>query len=245
LAGGYAKRMWPLTADLPKALLPLAGKPAIDHILDRILEIPIDNIIISTNLRFKTQFESWLKAKEALKIEIIAEESRCEEEKRGAVGAVAELASRLVPDEYLVVCGDNVFTSSLAGMVQVYQRRRKPVVAVYVQKSLELVKLGSEVTLDESGRIIQFEEKPTDPKSRLVGACIYILPYLSLQRTKEYLAEGGNKDEPGNFVAWLCKKEQVYSYMLDGYVWDIGTVQGYESLQEEFAKASNRQRNSP
>jgi len=73
---------------MPKALLSVAGKPAIDYILDRICEISVDHVIILTNLKFKPHFESWQKAKDALVIEIVAEESKCEEEKLGAVGAL-------------------------------------------------------------------------------------------------------------------------------------------------------------
>jgi hypothetical protein len=50
-----------------------------------------------------------------------------------------------------------------------------------------------------------------------------MLPYKSLLRTRQYLDDGGNRDEAGNFIAWLCRQEQVYAYMLDSYVWDIGT----------------------
>lgn len=73
---------------MPKALLSVAGKPAIDYILDRICEISVDHVIILTNLKFKPHFEPWQKAKDALVIEIVAEESKCEEEKLGAVGAL-------------------------------------------------------------------------------------------------------------------------------------------------------------
>jgi glucose-1-phosphate thymidylyltransferase len=75
----------------------------------------------------------------------------------------------------------------------------------------------------EGNRIINFEEKPKRPTTRLVGACIYMLPYKSLLRTRQYLEEGGERDDPGCFISWLCRQEEVYAYMLDSYVWDIGT----------------------
>jgi len=46
LAGGYAKRMWPITHDFPKPLLPISGRPAIDYIIDKLLEIDIDRIFV-------------------------------------------------------------------------------------------------------------------------------------------------------------------------------------------------------
>jgi glucose-1-phosphate thymidylyltransferase len=204
--------MGQLAAGLPKSLLLLAGKPAIDHVLDRLNEIDPVRIFLTTNLRFKSDFESWLAEKGSHKIELVVE-----------------------PDDYLVICGDNIFTSSLVNMLEYYQRKRKALVAVYLQKSLDDVKLGSAVTLGEDNRIVSFEEKPDHPKTRLVGACIYILPYKSLLRTRQYLDEGGNRDEPGNFIAWLRGQEDVYGYFFEGYVWDLGTPKGYECAQKEFA----------
>jgi glucose-1-phosphate thymidylyltransferase len=178
LAGGYAKRMRPLTKDFPKALLPIEGRMAIEYILDRLLETNIDAIIISTNL--KSHFEAWIKGKHIDRIEIVAENSRCEDEKLGAVGALAELASRLEPDGYLIVAGDNIFTAGIRGMIDFYKQKKAPVIAVIKARSMEDVVRGSSVVLEKSMKIAMFEEKPTKPKSMLIGACIYALPYGSL-----------------------------------------------------------------
>jgi glucose-1-phosphate thymidylyltransferase len=234
LAGGYAKRMGQLAAELPKSLLPIADRPAIDYIIDRLDEIAPEKILLMTNIKFKPPFESWLASKHNANIELVVEQSRSEREKLGAIGALAQLASKLKPDDYLVVCGDNIFKSSLKDMLEHYREKRRTVVAVYLQKSLDDVKLGSAVTIAEDQRIVNFEEKPQHPKTRLVGACIYILSYESLLKTMQYLDEGGNRDEPGGFIAWLCKQEQVYAHMLDSYVWDIGTPNGYKELRKQF-----------
>jgi glucose-1-phosphate thymidylyltransferase len=235
LAGGYGRRMRELTPG-PKSLLPVGGGPAINYILDKLNETAPVKIILTTNLRFKPDFESWLAAKGSHNIELIVEESTCERDKLGAVGALGQLAPTLESDDYLVVCGDNIFKSSLVGMVGYYERRKRPVVAVYLQKTLKDVKLGSAVTLGHDNRVVSFEEKPSHPRTRLAGACIYLLPHASLLSTKRYLDEGGNRDEPGSFIAWLCREEEVYAYMLDSYLWDIGTPEGYVKLKKEFTE---------
>ena len=234
MAGGYAKRMGQLGARVPKSLLPIAGKPVMDHILERIDELTPAQILVTINAKFKSAFESWLSTKKSTNIELVVEQSKSEEEKPGAVQGLAQLANRLQPDDYLVICGDNIFTSGLVGMREYYRQKRKPVVAVYHQRSLEEVRLGSVVTLGNDNRIIRFEEKPKKPTTTVVGACIYILPYRSLLRVRQYLDTGGNRDEPGSFIAWLCSQEEVYGYMFPSYVWDIGTPKGYEELRREF-----------
>ena len=61
LAGGYAKRMWPLTKDQPKHLLPIAGKPMLSYVLDHVNEVEnVDTIYVSTNAKFKSNFEEFI-----------------------------------------------------------------------------------------------------------------------------------------------------------------------------------------
>ncbi|HLD56841.1 MAG TPA: sugar phosphate nucleotidyltransferase, partial [archaeon] len=57
MAGGFAKRMWPLTTGRPKPLLVIAGKPIIEHIIENLESIEgIDKIYITTNKKFEEHF---------------------------------------------------------------------------------------------------------------------------------------------------------------------------------------------
>jgi len=228
--------MWPITRDFPKPLLPINGRPAIDYIVDKLLEIDVAKIFVSTNLKFEKQFQTWLAEKTTGKIEIVAERSMSENEKLGATRALSELAYRLPPDDYVIVAGDNIFKDSLKAMVAFYSRVRKSVVAIFDAEDSDQARRGSTVSLDQDMRIVSFEEKPTHPTGQVIGACIYILSYPILLRTEEYLSQGGRSDEPGNFIAWLCKKETVFGLKLRERVWDIGSMEEYERTQREFPK---------
>ena len=60
LAAGYATRMYPLTKDKPKALLPIGGKVMLDYLMDEVATIrEIDTVYIVTNSRFAGQFSAW------------------------------------------------------------------------------------------------------------------------------------------------------------------------------------------
>jgi len=226
--------MWPLTKDIPKSLLPLGDRPAIDYIIDKLLKTDIDEIIVYTNLKFKPHFNAWLKKKRAGIVQIAAEASKREEEKLGAVGALAELASKLEPDDYLIVAGDNIFTSDIASMIHFYMEKRATTVAIIKAESTDEVLRGSSVILRDDMTIAKFVEKPAKVESMLIAACVYILPHRTLLRTKEYIQRGGDRDEAGSFMSWLSDNEAVYGYMLPGRLWDIGTVEGYERLKRHF-----------
>ena len=61
---GYASRLWPLTKETPKPLLEVKGRPIIEHIIDKVSEIPdVDSIFVITNEKFYSNFEKWLEGK--------------------------------------------------------------------------------------------------------------------------------------------------------------------------------------
>ena len=239
LAGGYAKRLWPLTKNKPKPLLPVAGKPILEYVLEKIMELNINRIILSTNMRFKANFEKWLEDYGYKEVRVVADRSYREEEKPGAVKALAELTQN-IQNDCLILAGDNIFTSSLKNMVKTYNRINAPMVALYNIKNLKLAKKFSTAILDQNNRIIEFIEKPTKPKTTLIGTCIYILPRKTLPRIGEYIVKGFGRDEPGRFIEWLCKQEPVYGYMLEGEWWDIGNPETYEKANQHFLSLSTK-----
>ena len=64
LCAGFATRLRPLTLDRPKHLLPIAGRPMLDHLLDRLAESGIRSGVLVTNHRFAPNFERWVAAGE-------------------------------------------------------------------------------------------------------------------------------------------------------------------------------------
>ena len=237
LAGGYAKRLWPLTLDKPKALLPIAGKSIIDYVIEKLVPLNplINRIILSTNLRFQPQFQAWLKARRYRDIELMPDDSLREEEKLGAVRALTDIVDRTGDEDVLVLAGDNLFTDDLVGFLSFFDDRHAPTIALYHARSKREAGKGSAVTIDKRRRILEFVEKPVHPKTTLVGACVYAFPAGIGKRLKEYLKLELPTDEPGRFIEWLHKKEPVYGYMFKDYLWDIGTLESYRTIDESFA----------
>ncbi len=236
LAGGYGVRLRPLTRDTAKPLLPVRGKPIIDHIVERLLNLEeITQIVVSTNERFEDHFSRWLSHRKYGKVKMVVEPSLGEDDKLGAVRGLSELVERLDNREYLVVAGDNLFTSNLKDVIQYYRSKSSPIIGLYDVGDSEAARRYGCVEVDADGRITGFVEKPEIPKSTLVATCIYVLPERSLKRVQAYLREGNNPDAPGYFVQWLCRRESVYGFVLQGYWSDIGTLDSYEEAKKAFA----------
>ena len=140
LAGGYAKRLWPLTLNKPKPLLNIAGKPIIDYALEAITSCSpiISKVIVLTNLRFRPQFQSWAQSKEPTDIEILSDDSLSEEEKPGAIGALVSVAPS-IDDDFLVVAGDCIYPSGLRALLELFCEKDAPVVGVYHAREADQV----------------------------------------------------------------------------------------------------------
>jgi glucose-1-phosphate thymidylyltransferase len=239
LAGGFAKRMWPLTKDFPKALLPVAGKPVIERILDKISGAGIGSVCLSTNSRFEAAFREWLSSYGAGDgIDIIVEPARREEEKFGSVRAIDHfIRERRVDDDVLIVGGDNLFSFSMEDFLAFARRKGTPAVAFFDIGDPGKVRGRFGVcVLDRNGRIREFQEKPQDPKSTLVSTCIYFFPRKALGMVSEYLEDRNNPDSPGFFISWLSQRTPVHGFVFTEKWYDIGSAESYRQANEDFGR---------
>lgn len=245
LAGGFAKRLYPLTKDRAKPLLPVAGKPIIEYILDKLDQLDkVERIIITVNKKFEPQFRRWHSQIPHKNVEFWVEQSLKEQEKPGAIRALSQLLPEIDGNDTMIMAGDNLFTSSLKGIVEYYKRIQSPVIAVYDLKELKRVRQFATLVMDEEKRIISFEEKSEKPISTIIGTCIYVLPAKSMRSITEYLREGKNPDSPGYFIEWMFKRQAVYGYVLEGYWNDIGTPNTYEAAKQSFRTVTPYQLNA-
>jgi glucose-1-phosphate thymidylyltransferase len=229
LAAGYATRLSPLTDDRPKQLLPVGGKPIVDWIVEKIRDAGITEVHLVTNARFAPLFRDWSTESGVT----IHDDGTTTNETR--LGAIGDLQFVGLDDDLLVIAGDNLFDFSLADFVEFWRAHDGSAVAVYDVGDRELAKKYGGVAVDGARRITGFVEKPDDPPSTLAATATYVYPRPHARLVDEYLAEGNNPDQPGNFVAWLHTREPVYAYAFEGGWYDIGD-------REQLLAADNRLR---
>ncbi|EMA45266.1 sugar phosphate nucleotidyltransferase [Halobiforma nitratireducens] len=228
LAGGYATRMWPITKHRPKMFLPIGDSTVVDRIFAELeADDRIDDVYVSTNERFAPDFEAHLADSGFEKPQLSVEETTDEDEKFGVVGALAQLIDREgIDDDLLVIAGDNLISFDVADFLDYFQERSAPTLAAYDVGSREKATSYGLVELEDD-RVVDFQEKPDDPKSTLVSIACYAFPQGSLSLLPTYLEEGNNPDEPGWFVQWLQNREPTYAYTFEGAWFDIGTPESY------------------
>jgi glucose-1-phosphate thymidylyltransferase len=241
LAAGYATRLYPLTLTQPKPLLPVAGKPMMEYVLDNLAPIGgIDRIYVVSNAMFAGHFEKWAAnyraAGSAMEFTVVNDRSTDDSNKLGAIGDMhLVIQKENLDDDLIVVAGDNLFSESLVDFGRVCREKEAPVLAVYDVGRLQPIRKYNSISLDAQGKITFFEEKPKNPTSTLTGIALYYYPRASIPLIKQYIAEGNNPDQPGRLIQWLYPRTPVYTWRVPGIWYDIGSKETLEEANRIFA----------
>ena len=126
LAAGYATRLYPLTLNRPKAMLPIGGMAMLDYLVREMALIPqLDEVHIVTNHKFAAQFEKWCDEVErdkrypSLRFAVWDDGTSSNETRLGAVGDMQFTIERAqLDDDVLVAASDNFFTLSLGWLTR-------------------------------------------------------------------------------------------------------------------------------
>jgi len=242
LAAGYATRLYPLTLNQPKPLLPVAGRPMIEHVLDCLKPIKeIDHVYVVTNEKFAGHFEEWANQYEAshagLPITVVNDHSTDEANKLGAIGDMHLVITQAnIDDDIIVVAGDNLFSQPLEGLSEFCRTRNAPVLGVYDVGNLDEIKKYNAIEIDDADQITFFEEKPAHPRSTLTGIALYYYPKWALPLMRQYLAEGNHADQPGWLVQWLYPRTPFFVWRVPGLWFDVGSKETLEEANRIFAR---------
>ncbi|MFH1682165.1 MAG: nucleotidyltransferase family protein [Candidatus Woesearchaeota archaeon] len=238
LSGGYATRLYPLTENQPKSLLNIGDKPMIEHIADQISKIKeVDKVYVVTNHRFYDSFRAWaMDYKTEKKIKVINDGTLKNEDRLGAVGDLNfVLKEELIDDEVLMIAGDNLFGFKLNDMVKYFQKKKGSVLAFYDMKEKKKVakKFGVGI-LDKEEKVVDFEEKPAEPRSTLAATCCYLFSKKDVGLVGEYIRMSNKWDNPGDFAKWLMKRSVIYGYVFKEHWFDIGSFEGLEEANKFY-----------
>ncbi|MDE1804945.1 MAG: nucleotidyltransferase family protein [Candidatus Micrarchaeota archaeon] len=239
LCGGYAKRLEPLSLFIPKALLPVNGRPLLDNIVDDLLSCQeVERIIISTNAKFADQFKYYIEGKRrvgsAKKIDLIVEPTVSNEQKFGSIGAIHFAINReKIASDLLIVFGDNYFDFGVKPLIDSVKSNGSAAIALFEASSRDDAKRFGVVELKGS-RIVGFEEKPEEPKTLLLSTGIYLFPKSSIGMFDSYIMEKNNPDAMGNFVKWYIGRSDAEGIVCKGRWIDIGNLETYRQLFEQL-----------
>jgi len=251
-AGGFGTRMLPATKSMPKEMMPVLDKPAIQYVLDEAVASGIDEVVIITGRHKKAiedhfdsspELEGFLRdtgRTKALKlIEDVAGGARLfyirQDWPKGLGHAVLQAAPLVEDRSFAVLLGDDIILDArptIAQLRDVHEETKGSVFCVQNVEASEVSRYGI-VETEPMGkglhRVIDIIEKPSpeEAPSRLAAIGRYIftprlLPLLA--RTKPGV---GGEIQLTDAMRALARKEEVYCQEFKGRRFDVGSVEGW------------------
>lgn len=235
LVAGYATRLYPLTRDVPKALLPIGGRPMLDYIADQIDTLDgISRIIVVSNAKFAATFRDWAATRtHGAPVTVLDDGTEENGRRLGAVGDIAfAIEEAAIDEDLLVIAGDNLFTFRLADAVAFFREQGEDTILAGHLPAGEDARRFAVIQVDDNNHVIDMVEKPEHPNGDIVAYAVYFYRRDTLPLIQEYLDEGNNPDAPGYFPSWLYQRKPVRAFMFSGTCIDIGTPEVYESVKD-------------
>lgn len=239
IAAGYATRLGELTKNFPKPLLKIGDSTILGRMLDDIDSIPeIDEHIIVTNHKFADIFREWANTRSYSKPVTIVDDGTETNDTR--LGAVCDLLYAMdtlaIDDDMLVVAADNLLFFSFDGFVKFAKEKNTSCIMCHEQKDVERLRRTGVVTLDDSHKVLEMEEKPENPKSTWAVPPFYIYLKKDLDLIRHSVENGCGKDAPGNLARYLSAHTSLHAWPMAGtgenLRFDIGSPDTYRQAAE-------------
>ena len=240
LAGGQGSRLGALTKRVAKPAVPFGGKyRIIDFPLSNCVNSGIERVGVLTQYRplelnqYLGSGSAWDLDKRDGGLFVLPPYAR---EKgadwyRGTADAIYQNLNFIDmsdPDYVLILSGDHIYTMDYAWMLEQHKKTKaEATIGVFEVLWDEAPRFGI-MNTDETGRIIEFEEKPAKPKSNLASMGIYIFSrdYLEKYLTADAKSETSSHDFGKDIIPkMLTDGGRLYSYAFSGYWKDVGTIE--------------------
>jgi mannose-1-phosphate guanylyltransferase / phosphomannomutase len=219
MAGGEGTRLRPLTSNQPKPMVPIVGKPCMEHIIELLRRHGFDEVIVT--LAFLPQaIESYFGDGESTGVSI---DYSLEATPMGTAGSV-RLAAKRIDEPFLVISGDALTDFDLSSLVRSHTESNAAV-TIALKAVDNPLDFGIVVT-GEDGHVERFLEKPTWGQvfSDTINTGIYVLDPSVLRHVPD--------DRPFDFSKELFPRllelgRPLYGHVCEGYWQDIGNLEQY------------------
>jgi len=240
LAGGRGSRLHDLTNKVAKPAVSYGGKY-------RIVDFPLSNCANSgiDIVGVLTQYESillnsyvaagrrWgLDAKDS-GVFVLPPREKADanlDVYRGTADAISQnidFVDTYDPEYILILSGDHIYKMDYAEMLASHIENNADATIAVIEVPMKEASRFGIMNTNESGRIIEFEEKPPVPKSNLASMGIYIFNWKLLRQmlVEDMAKEDSNHDFGKDIIPTLLNSGgNLYAYKFKGYWKDVGTI---------------------
>lgn len=230
LCAGYGTRLSDITRDIPKAMVPLQGRPLLEYIISHLAQQGFTHIII--NLHFKPeQIRDYFKegTRWGVKIHYSYEPGLL-----GTAGGLKNAANFLRHGEFFLAQYGDILTDQDLTKVIEFHRARRALATLLVHKR---ARSNSVVSMDEGGRIVGFLERPTEQERAGVmspwvnsGLCVCAPEFLDM------IPDNVPSDIPRDIIPKIIPTGRLYGFPLSGYRCAIDSPERLEEARSALAE---------
>ncbi|MEU2249790.1 glucose-1-phosphate thymidylyltransferase [Streptomyces sp. NPDC019224] len=217
LSGGSGTRLRPFSYSMPKQLIPIANKPVLEHVLDNLREVGVDEVGIIVGDR-AAQIEAVIGdgSRLGLKVTYIRQDLPL-----GLAHCVTLAREFLGDDDFVMYLGDNMLPDGVADIAREFTRRR-PAAQIVVHKVADPRAFGV-AELDADGRVERLVEKPERPRSDLALIGVYFFTPAIHEAVASIAPSARGELEITDAIQWLVEHgTDVKASVYDGYWKDTG-----------------------
>ena len=235
LAAGYATRLYPLTENFPKPLLPVGGRSILDILIDDVESCClVDEYVVISNHKFIDHFNEWAKSRFE-HITVIDDGTSTNETRLGAVRDIQYAIDKLsIDDELLILAGDNLLDFSLTRFIEFAKAKGTSCVMRYTENDPKRLTKSGVLSIGEDDLVLEMWEKPHVPKSNQCCPPFYYLTREDAKLVAKALSEGCSADAPGGFIEWLAFRSPLHAMAMPGRRYDIGNLESYEQVKRDY-----------
>ena len=240
LAGGQGSRLGVLTKSVAKPAVPFGGKyRIIDFTLSNCIHSGIYTVGVLTQyqpLELNTYIGSghpWDLNRNSGGVYVLPPYQSAEKGEwyKGTANAIyqnIEFVDKFNPKYVVILSGDHIYKMDYAKMVDYHKQKNADATIAVIEVPWEEASRFGIMTADESGKIVEFAEKPKEPKSNLASMGVYVFTWEVLKKylqNDEKDAQSSNDFGKNIIPTMLANGENMCAYAFDGYWKDVGTVQ--------------------
>ncbi len=240
LAGGQGSRLGVLTKSVAKPAVPFGGKyRIIDFTLSNCIHSGIYTVGVLTQyqpLELNTYIGSggpWDLNRNSGGVYVLPPYQSAEKGEwyKGTANAIfqnIEFVDKFNPEYVVILSGDHIYRMDYSKMVEYHKAKNADATIAVMEVPWEEASRFGIMTANEDGKIVEFAEKPAEPKSNLASMGVYVFTWQVL---KQYLQnDEKNPDSANDFGKniipnMLNNGENMCAYAFEGYWKDVGTVQ--------------------
>jgi mannose-1-phosphate guanylyltransferase len=226
LAGGLGTRLRPITDSVPKCLVPVAGKPMVDYWFDRLEAAGVARVLMNTHHHAPLVREHLKKVMQTRPLEL---HEAYEPVLLGSAGTVhANRAWADDADEVLIIYADNLSNVDLRKVLAFHRGHADPMTMMLFHTPYP--KQCGIADLDAKGKILEFVEKPTHPKSDLANSGLYVVDAAAYREIADRDVFDFGFDILPTFLG------RMSGFVFEGYHRDIGNLEALEQAHKDVPR---------